>query len=108
MTAIHNRKKRTLSRDLRGKRLSRVHFRTTKQVSLNIDKRWDKQKYPDTARLRPSPQNPKIHVEFKTRAEYIEFCLRALNNMGSFHWTIFSENNNPDHPEFWEEVTNVR
>lgn len=64
------------------------------RVSIELD---EKLNFLWKNRLYPSIDDNKKQVPFKSKNEYVEFILRATNNMSPKVWYIFSNIWNPDY-----------
>lgn len=66
-----------------------VYVRTTSAVKKKIKEVYPLRSYPD-------PYDPNVELKFRSESEYLEFCIRCLNNMPDNYWYLFKHMFNPD------------
>ena len=89
-----------------GSNTERLGFYITKRFKIEFEKNWNFKKYPHTARLKPNPLNPIEKIPFVSQKDFFTTIFRAIFITGKFDYNFFMERNNPDHPDFPEELEN--
>lgn len=67
-------------------------LRMTKQTKSRLDEVWKNRAF-------PNPNNPKELIRFKSRQEFMEFCVGCIVNMGDLFWSWFANILNPSCPK---------
>ena len=76
----------------------KITFRmaTSDNEKINLD--WKR-------RTRPDPRNYRKLVYFKSKTEYLDFCMRMLINANHMQWDFIKYILNPDYPQ---EIIEIR
>lgn len=87
-----------------GAKTASVRFYATQRFKDRLKREWDFREFPDTARLKRDPKDPRKLIPFKSERDFLETILRTVFLTGRFDFDFWMERNNPDHPDFPEEV----
>lgn len=70
----------------------RIEFKLSHDDLQRLENVWQNRSY-------PHPANPSKEVRFNTRAQYLAFIIRAMNNLSPTEWYLIKHIKNPDYPE---------